>query len=371
MPIPPKLQRLSVSMIIGSAFFTSLAGCGGGSSLSTSSQTLGGLNTLVTLSSTVDTANGDTNPYGIAIAPPASSFTTAGVYKPGDVLVSNFNNSAGTNGAGTTIEDVMTGQPVRVAQETTSSGPAALAFSVNGAFSVANFGLGTTSNPGDVQEYAQTGVLSSVLTDPSVEYGWGQASNGGYGGKNCFFSVNEYNGDIVRINVTTASNGVSTYTFDQLSGDLGHTMSGFGGGPVGPSALVHDSNDTLYILNSYSNSIMAIPNATTAPVSNNLSNVLLIYYDNSGKYLDQPIGMTLNPINNDLIVANQKSNTLVEINPLNRSIVAVKTVDPTAVNQTTGAGSALFGVAATSDTNGNLVIYYTDDNTNTVMKLSK
>jgi hypothetical protein len=51
-------------------------------------------------SSTVP-ANGDGNPYGVAVVP--ANFPTGGSIKPGDVLVSNFNDKAGLQGTGTTI----------------------------------------------------------------------------------------------------------------------------------------------------------------------------------------------------------------------------------------------------------------------------
>jgi hypothetical protein len=44
----------------------------------------------ILVSSTVP-ANGDLNPYGVAFVPPG--FPAGGPLKPGDVLVSNFNNS--------------------------------------------------------------------------------------------------------------------------------------------------------------------------------------------------------------------------------------------------------------------------------------
>jgi len=46
-------------------------------------------------------ANGDQNPYGVAVAPPG--FPDEGVLHSGDVLVSNFNNGANQQGRGTTI----------------------------------------------------------------------------------------------------------------------------------------------------------------------------------------------------------------------------------------------------------------------------
>src|SRR5260370_28285683 len=54
----------------------------------------------VIISSTIP-ANGDLNPYGVAFVPPG--FPTGGEIAPGDILVSNFNNSGNIQGTGTTI----------------------------------------------------------------------------------------------------------------------------------------------------------------------------------------------------------------------------------------------------------------------------
>ena len=46
-------------------------------------------------------ANGDLNPYGVATVP--HDFPAGGAVNPGDILVSNFNNSSNLQGTGTTI----------------------------------------------------------------------------------------------------------------------------------------------------------------------------------------------------------------------------------------------------------------------------
>lgn len=56
----------------------------------------------------------------------------------------------------------------------------------------------------------------------------------------------------------------------------------------------------------------------------------------------------------------------VALNNGHAYIAGQKTLDPTPVNPMTGAGSALFGVAARVSANGHLEVYFTDDNTNTV-----
>src|ERR1700722_1106910 len=69
--------------------------------LSTMSGVLLGANrTIITVASTVP-ANGDLNPYGVALVP-----VTMGNLVAGHILVSNFNNSANLQGTGTTIVDI-------------------------------------------------------------------------------------------------------------------------------------------------------------------------------------------------------------------------------------------------------------------------
>ena len=61
---------------------------------------IGGFNTVSVIASTVP-HNGDVNPYGMAVVP-----RTVGNLKRGDILVSNFNNSANLQGTGTTIVEI-------------------------------------------------------------------------------------------------------------------------------------------------------------------------------------------------------------------------------------------------------------------------
>src|SRR5271155_1171165 len=58
---------------------------------------LGGLHTVSQLASTAP-ANGDVNPYGVAVVP-----TSLGRLIAGDTLVSNFNDKANVQGTGATI----------------------------------------------------------------------------------------------------------------------------------------------------------------------------------------------------------------------------------------------------------------------------
>src|SRR5215470_3343738 len=69
----------------------------------TSSSFIGPFTHNDTVKSTVP-ANGDVNPYGVAVVP-----TSTGSLVKGDVLVSNFNNKANLQGTGTTIVQISPG----------------------------------------------------------------------------------------------------------------------------------------------------------------------------------------------------------------------------------------------------------------------
>src|SRR5271169_133797 len=64
---------------------------------------IGQVHMMKAIASTVP-HNGDVNPYGVAVVP-----RSIGSLVKGDVLVSNFNNSANLQGTGTTIVQVSPG----------------------------------------------------------------------------------------------------------------------------------------------------------------------------------------------------------------------------------------------------------------------
>src|SRR5215472_10254604 len=57
-------------------------------------------------------ANGDLNPYGVATVP--GNFPSGSTVNPGDILVSNFNNSSNAQGTGTTIVRIQASGPASV-----------------------------------------------------------------------------------------------------------------------------------------------------------------------------------------------------------------------------------------------------------------
>lgn len=70
--------------------------------ISSSGAILPNLSATPTFAASTVPTNGDVNPYGVAFVPDGFA-TGAGILQPGDILVSNFNNSSNVQGTGTTI----------------------------------------------------------------------------------------------------------------------------------------------------------------------------------------------------------------------------------------------------------------------------
>jgi DNA-binding beta-propeller fold protein YncE len=110
--------------------------------------------------------------------------------------------------------------------------------------------------------------------------------------------------------------------------------------------------------------IAALANASTLQTATGMGTDIF-----KGAPLNVPGGIAINPLNHDILVVNLNDNNMVEINADKATVVATKTVDPLVVDAM-GNNSALFGVVATEDRRGNLLVYFTDDNTNTLNALS-
>jgi hypothetical protein len=314
----------------------------------------------------------DPNPYGVVIAP---SGTKGGLLKPGDVVVSNF----GANDTGTTLVRFAGGAGPGILFGKTAAGPAAEAFNSTGNDWVANF------NGNNVQIFSpQGGAPVATITSPLFKRPWGQAFNGGTpnpkdGSVAAFFSTNFGDGTIDRIDVVPAS-GKPIFRVFQI-GKLPTTSSASvpfisaQGMAWVPRWVYYGQtyHDVLLVVDPADNRIAAYPdsssvNTTSTPLTDRGITVF------EGAPLNTPAGLALNPLNGDLLVVNQADNNLIEIGAPrvgdDDQVVAVRTLDKARVNPKTGAGSALFGIAATTDAAGNLTVYFTDDNTNTLDVLS-
>jgi hypothetical protein len=89
-----------------------------GALLASGASFIGSMNMIKAHASTVP-GNGDVNPYGVAVIP-----QTVGSLKQGNILVSNFNNSANLQGTGTTIVQSVSGRHLREVVRSDQSEPA-------------------------------------------------------------------------------------------------------------------------------------------------------------------------------------------------------------------------------------------------------
>jgi hypothetical protein len=167
-----------------------------------------------------------------------------------------------------------------------------------------------------------------------------------------------------------------------------------------PSGLTYDAKiDTLYVVDTSSYSVVAFAGVSNIPANgvtvnggdctatpptaiptfsgpsrSSASVIASPSSPNGGQQLNAPISAAL-LMNGDLVVGNAdqdlmqndagtNENLLFEISPTAAAIVEVRQLDP-------GAPGALFGIAAEPDSGGNQLIYFNDDNDNTVKVLSK
>jgi hypothetical protein len=212
----------------------------------------------------------------------------------------------------------------------------------------------------------RTNVTSSFFQKP-----WGIAFNGGLanartGSIGSFFVANAGDASIDRIDIISVY-GITTFKVSRIAQLVTNGVEAKITLTWASTLTINKKQyvDVLLALNPAQNSIVAFPNSTTTTAYSNQGITVF-----QGKPLNNPGGIAINPFNNDLFVVNLSDNNLSELNVNDGTVVGTRLVDNVPVNLQNGYGSALFGVTAGKDAAGNLVIYFTDDNTNTLNMLS-
>jgi len=316
-------------------------------------------------------ANGDINPYGVAIVP-----ATTGKLVAGDTLVSNFNDKANVQGTGTTLVEIApSGTLTQFASITASSLPAsqtcpggiglstALAILPGGWVVVGSApAAGPSGAPANV---SPEGCLIVLDSSGKVTETWSNADIDGPW--DLVASVSGSHAAIFVSNVLSRPpNAMSTpptgaCTVARIDVTLGGAMPQMTGSTIvgsnfawkvnqptfmlGPTGVALARNGTLYVAQTLSNRITAIPDALTrtTPVSDGTNTLT------SGGFLNAPLGMTIAP-NGDVIVMNGNNGNAVEITPRGRQIAKLTLVP-------NGAGT-LFGVAISG--NGRGLVFVND-----------
>ncbi len=249
-------------------------------------------------------ANGDINPYGIAIAP---LHVPAGlVLQHDDVLVTNFNNVQNLQGTGTTILRIdRSGHTSTFFQGTQSiSGLTAALGIVSRGFvfagSLPTFdGTAATIRPTSLLILDGNGNLVGQYANTYIDGPWGMAIADGGNSAHVFVS-NVLNGTITRLDISFPAGAAPViHKATQIGSGFNHRVD-----PaalvLGPSGLAFDAkNDVLYVASSVDNAVYSLTGAVTATAS--LGSGQLVYED--AAHLHGPTQMTFAP-NGDLLVAN-------------------------------------------------------------------
>jgi hypothetical protein len=341
--------------------------------------TINGLQTITQVGSTAtildaqgNTITVDPNPYKVAIAPSDLAHNL----REGDVLVSNIGN---TDHGITIVRFTRKQAQGQVFNVNTPNdgvlGPSGLAFD-RGKLLVAN---STASN---VLVFNPNGTVLTTITNPLFNGPWSVTTRnkdsedefrelfsfferGEHHTLATFFTANKFDAKILRVDVVANPQGLPTFNVVEVgqftpNGTLTkidlHWLPRL---KVGTQIL----EDVLLAIDPANNRIAAFAKSST---SQGMGTGVTVF---QGTPLNMPGGLAINPFNGDLLVVNLMDNNLVELNAAKTTVVGVKQIDPAVVDNQ-GNGSALFGVVATKDREGNLRVFYTDDNSNTLNSLS-
>ncbi len=313
--------------------------------------------------STIPT-NGDVNPYGVAFVP--DNFQTgSGPLKHGDILVSNYNNSANLQGTGTTIVRISKSGPATTFFQgkaplglSTALGTLQYGFVVVGNAPTAE-GTAATAGPGSLLVINNHGKLIQTFTSAAIQGPWDMALVDS-GDSAIAFVSNALTGTVIRLDFKVSSSGLTLLSTKTIASGYVHR-----GDPVtlfvSPAGLAYDGrHNVLYVASSGDNAVFAVRNAADRQTDDGLGSI--IYQDNA--HLHGALAMTMAP-NGHLLVSNSdginpNANEPSEIVEFTTDGVFVKqlSVDPNP------GGS--FGLAVRTTTD-NAIFAAVDDNTNTLL----
>ncbi|MBV9205419.1 MAG: hypothetical protein JO037_08445 [Actinobacteria bacterium] len=326
---------------------------------------IGPLHTVTPIASTIP-ANGDVNPYGVAVVP-----RSTGDLHQGNVLVSNFNDSANVQGTGTTIVQV------------TPGGKRSLFARVGNLGHACPGGVGLTT--------ALVALRSGWVIVGSLPTKTDSSGNTVISGSGCLIVLDSYGvvretfkgnglngpwdmtaldlGGIAELFVTNVLGGILgpanpdggtvqrlVITTVGLPRLLNSTKIGSGFPArtdpaalvIGPTGVGLGPNGTLYVADTLTSRIAAIPNAVLRLSDAGSGQTVF-----EGTPLNGPLGLAIAP-SGDILTVNGGDGNLVETTPGGTN-AGVKTID----NQGSppGAGN-LFGLAVKP---GADAVYFVDD----------
>jgi hypothetical protein len=331
--------------------------------------------TVGVLASTVP-ANGDINPYGVAVVPQSTGNLVAG-----NVLVSNFNNATNAQGTGSTIVQVTPAGTVSQFAHivlptsacpggvglTTALGVLRRGWVIVGSLPTTD-GTAATSGAGCLVVLDSMGHVAETFTDANINGPWDMTLADG-GSSATLYVTNVLNGTVaaggavvdggtvlrITLSVPMQGAGVPSKLQETVIGSGFPERTDPAALVIGPTGLALIEG-TLYVADSLENRIAAIANAPTITSSAGTGQDVLV-----GGALNDPLGLTLVP-NGDLVAVNGNDGKAVEVTPAGAQ-VAVKVLDNTVTRGGKNGGGTLFGLAPVPGGSG---LYFVDDGTNTL-----
>jgi hypothetical protein len=320
-------------------------------------------------------ANGDQNPYGVAVVP-----LNAGDLVRGDTLVSNFNDGSNVQpvgnlqGTGTTIMQVSPSGQVSVFAQidpsavpgctggvglTTALSVLADGYVVVGSLPVTQGGTGTPE-AGCLIVLNNQGVPVETLAGHGINGPWDMTSLQVFGPFAELFVTNVLNGTVaggtnetdqgtvLRLSVFEPPNGAPPVVFDTTVIGTGFAEELNSSALVlGPTGVALGHNGTLYVNDTVKSRIAAIPFATSRFLAVPGGGPTL----SEGGALNAPLGLATAP-NGNLIAVNGNDGNAVEVSPSGAQVDTM-TIDPF------NSGGDLFGLAIAPGGHG---LLFVDDN---------
>ena len=348
-------------LIVGSLFLITVS--------ANAASFLSSLHRITTLTSTVP-ANGDVNPYGVAIVP-----TTTGALVANNVLVSNFNNSANLQGTGTTIVQVSpTGDLSLFATIdacpdgvglTTALVALRSGFVVVGRLPTSD-GTAATAKAGCLIILDSSGNQVATLTGNGINGPWDMTAQD-MGDTAMLFVSNVLNGTVAAGGAVVSQGSILRFELSNLVPGNTPVASSFttiasafeertdpAALVIGPTGLGLNADGTLFVADTLQSRIAAIPNAVSTTQDASAGTTV-----SKGRLLKGPLGLAIAP-NGDILTVNAGNGLIVETTP-SGSQIAARYVD---VSHSRNAGSGtLFGLAVAPNGAG---VYFVDDGNNTL-----
>lgn len=331
---------------------------------------------VTTISSTVP-SNGDINPYGVF-----RISRSVGRLQRGNILVSNFNNSANLQGTGTTLVQIAPDGTFSLFAQIDPSnlpGPCPGGVGLTTALVVLRSGwviVGSLPTADGMADTAQAGCLlvldsngnvAETITDAQINGPWDMTvfdrtgEEGNHASQADLFVTNVLNGTVagggnivnegtvIRVALSVPPGSAPSVKSITVIGSGFSERTDPAALVIGPTGVaLSKNNKTLFVADSLNNRIAAISNPLARQSSDNTGSTLSV-----GGALNDPLGMAL-ATNGDILTANGNDGNMVVTTPKGVQISTIL-LDPA------GAG-VLFGLTNVPGQG----IYFVDDGTNTL-----